>query len=179
MAENKYFVDVFGDVVAAVRAEYDTTNNEEPYYMYGHPREIAQRLDLKNRDDVEKFKKWPLVVLITDFSEDHDSDQDYSYEVSPTVLIVTNTNENYRSEETYENTFKPILYPIYEELLNQLRLSNYFKKPGQLIEHEKIDRLFWGTSGAQGNEGLIFNTFLDAIELNFSSLKVFEDYTCQ
>jgi hypothetical protein len=181
LASSKYIVDVFDDIVAAVRAEYDTTNNLEPYYIYGHPREIANRLALKDQDSVDKFRKFPLIVLIVDVEESHGNDDTrIDYTTSPTLLIVTNTQPTYTSEERYDNTFKPTLYPIYELLVSKMNESpSLHTQSTDDIIYTKIDRLFWGSATVNGNEGLIFNDFLDAIELNFSDLNIIKDNECQ
>jgi hypothetical protein len=181
MADSKYFVDVFGDIVSAVRAEYDEANNLEPYYMYGHPREIANRLSLKDKSQVQKFQKYPLIVLLQDFQESHgDTNYNYDYTLPITALIVTKTRPTYTSEERYENTFKPILYPIYELLIEKINISeDIITQSIETIEYTKTDRLFWGAASTYSNEGLIFNDNLDAIELNFTGLQISRDNTCQ
>jgi hypothetical protein len=176
MADNRYFVDIFGDIVAAVRAEYDTVNDREPYYIYGHPKEIAHRLSLKDKSATNKLRKFPLVALFQDFAENHGELLSDDYNLSFTCIIVMSTNKNYTSQERYENTFKPILYPIYELLLKKMDISEYLITVDyELIEHIKTDRLFWGAAGIYGNEGLIFNEYLDAIEINFPNIRVSRD----
>lgn len=181
-ADRRYFVDIFSDIVDAVREEYDPTNDLQPYYIYGHPREIANKLSLKDRSKEDKFKKFPLVALLTDFTEGHGESLADDYNLSVRCIIVTNTNKNYVSDERYENTFKPILYPIYELLLKKVALSPALKTVSQgLIAHEKTDRLYWGAAGIYGNDGLIFNENLDAIDVNFTDLTVLADVyrSCQ
>lgn len=176
MADRKYFVDVFGEIVTAVRAAYDLTNGLEPYYIYGHPREIANRLSLKNKSGTLKYQKYPLVALLQDFQESHGDTLVTDYSLSFTVIIVVSTNKNYTSEERYTNTFKPILYPIYELLIKEIDLSEYLLTVDEgLVEHTKTDRLFWGAEGIYSNDGLIFNDNLDAIEINFTNIQVSKD----
>jgi hypothetical protein len=145
----------------------------EPYYMYGHYVEVANVLRLKDDDPTEKDKKFPLIYLVTDFSEDHSDEVNIDYTVSPTILIICSTDKDYLAEDRYENKFKPILYPYYEIL--KLKMD---KAPGLItvsqnqIEHTKTDRLFWGVSSENGNTSLIFNEYNDAIELNFNDITV-------
>lgn len=77
------------------------------------------------------------------------------------------------------NIFKPTLYPIYIELINQIARSKYFKESTpELIKHTKTDRLFWGKTGIMGNEGLIFTDLLDVIEITNLQLSVKSKKTC-
>ena len=111
MADRRFFVDIFDEIVAEVRSDYDEVNTpvKEPYYMYGHAREIANRLDLKDRLAVEKFGKFPLIWLVTDLQETAGEFKDVLYELAPfRVFIIDSTKATYTSEERTEKTFKPI-----------------------------------------------------------------------
>ena len=173
MTDSRYFVDVFGEVVSDVRSVYDPSGLEKPYYMYGHPREIGNLLTLKDQSSVNKFKRFPLVAFIQDFAESHGSDNRYEYELSFSVLIVTSTKRDYKSEERYTNTFKPVLYPIYELLKTKMvQNQNILVQDVDYLDHRKIDRVYWGVEGTYGSDGLIFNDHLDAIELFFNNIPV-------
>lgn len=180
-ADRDIFVDVFEEIVDAVRAEYDPTNDLEPYYMPGHPREIANRLNLKDRDSVEKFQKWPLIYLLTDIKQSHGEFKNVLYELdSITVYIINPTNKNYTTPERIENVFKPILYPIYNILLDKINESRAIAKNSVDINHDHYDRYGWGNETVYGSEGLIFNQYLDAMELVFNNMQVYKEVNqCQ
>jgi len=153
-----------------------------PYSMYGHPREIAGRLSLLDKKEIEKFGKFPLIVLITDLEEDHDTEhQGIGYIVNnPKFVIVTNTNPTYTSPERKENTFKPILLPLYYDFISKIKQSNVIQIDGDMFPHKKYDRYAWGSASVYGNEGLVFNEFLDAVEIDVSAIKLFTpDNICQ
>jgi len=175
MIDSRFFVDVMEEIVSDVRAEYDTSNGLEPYFIFGHPVEIAKRLSLKDQNAVDKFRKFPLIALLTDITESHDLPQLKDYVVNFTAIIVTNTNKNYKSVERYTNVFKPVLYPIYEKLIQKMEESSYIHFKGN-VTHNKIDRLFWGAEAVNGNTGLIFNQYLDAIQLNFTNVRIVNNY---
>lgn len=228
MTDRRYFVDVFGDIVDAMRATGTITASSEvsgtytltsvnsfnafesvkidsidylivsatstefvieaatgldftgetwqalaPYYIYGHPLEVANRLSIKGKNPKDKFKKYPLIVLYQDFVEDHGDNTIFEYTVSPFVVIVNSTDKTYISEQRYENIFKPILYPLYYNLIDKISKSpDIYENIKKKIEHNKTDRLFWGAASNYGNTGLIFNDNLDAIELEFDSLNI-------
>jgi len=182
--DRAFFVDVFGDIVSAVRAEYDPKTLPEvplePYYIYGHPREIASRLSLKDQDAVDKFRKFPLIALITDLKQSHGQNQAIDYELDPfTVVIVTSTKPTYNSEERTELSFKPILYPIYNLLIQKIIDSKVIATPENLVDHDHEDRYAWGAQSVYGNTGLIFNEYLDAIEITFNNIQVYRSAKCQ
>lgn len=180
MTNNQYLVDVFDEIVSDVREDYDTQLNERPYYLYGHPLDINNVLTQKSNNAEFKYKKYPLIALVQDFTETHGSFP-YFYTASPKILIVHSTQQAYNSEQRYENVFKTILYPIYNKLIQNLLDSRLIDN--SIIEqlpHKKTDRLYWGKAGIQGNERKIFNDFLDAIEIDFTDLKIIRQITtCQ
>ena len=178
MTDNKYLVDVFCEILSDVRAIYDERNVEEPYYLYGHPLDINNVLTQKSNNQEFKYKKYPLVALLQDFTETHGSFS-YFYTASPKIIIVNSTDRNYNSEQRYENVFKITLYPIYEYLIKKILDSRLID--ATIIEqlpHSKTDRLYWGKVGIQGNTGKIFNDYLDCIEIDFTDLKIIRQPVC-
>lgn len=228
MADSRYFVDIFSEIVDSMRATGTITDSSEastiytittvnslsegdsvkinsidyitssvtstsfkitaatgldftdetwqalaPYYIYGHPREIAMRLSNK-KGAVDKFRKFPLIALFQDFQESHGSENyNIDYALPFTIVIVYKTDKTYVSETRYTNVFKPILYPIYENLLKKIDDSPYILTESlETIDHTKTDRLYWGVEGVYSSEGLIFNENLDAIQVDFEGLNV-------
>lgn len=134
------------------------------YYMYGHVSEIVDRLKSMNASPDHKDKKYPLIALFQDFKVVRGEKLSMYGSASLNIIIATLTQPQYLAEQRYTLNFKPVLYPIYNELLNQLSLHAqfYFKHP---IQHTEIDRLYWGKEGLYGNNGNIFNDYIDAIEI--------------
>ena len=133
-----------------------------PYFMFGHRVEIANRLLEKDKDSVYKYQKYPLIALrlpITETVKNNDL-----VEVSLNIAILEFTNKNYRAFDRYENVLKPILRPLYKSFTESLMKNSGTYTLG-IPEHDKIDRLFYGVDGLEGNQSYIFNDPLDGIEL--------------
>lgn len=135
---------------------------EGVHFDHGHPIEIVETLSEKDKAGIEfSFKKYPLVCLFQDFVEDIENN--YIVSANIHIVICNSTKPDYKAKERYEHNFKPVLYPIYNELMNQ------FQKHGDVIgyfpKQQKIDRLFWGKSSLYGNKANIFEDYLDAIEI--------------
>jgi hypothetical protein len=162
-------VEIIGNVIQAVRLSYDPNNLRLPYYLYGHPQEIVDILGEMDGDSVLKYEKFPLVILVQDFEEEMGF-EGYDSETSLNIIIATETDANLRSADRRAVTFTPILYPIYNLLIEKLKESTELdaNKP----VHTKIERPYYGRSGLYGNEGNIFNDFIDAIELQNLELKI-------
>jgi hypothetical protein len=82
------------------------------------------------------------------------------------------TKQDYTAAERYENTFKTELYPIYLELISQIKKHNAFQIDNGNILHTKIDRLFWGKQATNGNDANKGGDFIDAIEIRNMKLKI-------
>lgn len=182
-----YIVDDIGQAVANMRpidsnyphglTDYlSSVNTKEenqqlmPFYMYGHRLEIANRLLEQDKDKVYKYRKYPLIALRLDIDE-HKADGVIAYNLN--LAILTYTDKNWNAEQRYTNIFKPILYPLYDRFMAELRNSGLFMWDGEqsFPEHHKIDRPFWGIAQSEGNTKYIFNDPLDAIEITDLKLK--------
>lgn len=178
--ETKYIPDVFADIVSKVRLEYDTDNNERPFFYYGHPLEIERELALRDQNNILKFKKYPLIALYMDIEEDKTERIDLEYTISPTLLIMHRTVGTYTSEERYTEVFKPKLYPLYNLLIQKISESVYTNVGVyDTLPHTKTDRLYWGSSSAEGNTATGFNDYIDAIQIDLQGLEIFKTFNCQ
>ena len=156
----------------------ETWKDRAPFYEYGHAKEIANKLDLKNQNQIDKFGKFPLIWLMTDLKESSGDNYNYLYTISnQKVFIVTNTNPVYTSQERTTNSFKPILQPLYDELVHAILYYRIISTPTNQISKDKYDRYAWGSQSVYGNDKLIFNDWLDAIETDFKEFNVFKKTT--
>lgn len=170
--------DAFKVVVAATEAAIiaDTsldwgTVPKKVYFMQGPILEITNVLQSYTNSPDYKNKKYPLVILIRDFKEQDELQlHGIGSSFKPQLLIITLTNPTYRSDQREENNFKPILRPIYAELLNQLSKSKLFGMPRiKDMKPVRCEHFFYGTS--QNNKN-IFNDFIDAIEIESIALNI-------
>jgi len=168
-----FVVDDIGAVVAGMRTEVDGP----PYYMYGHPIEIVNRVKEKSQDAEEKYRKYPMIFCRTDVKEKFAGAK---WEYSMTIFIVAYTELNYNSEERKINVFAPVLYPLYESFMKGLRTTGLFQLGKNLLmpEHEKWDRFFWGSQFNMNNTASVLEDPLDAIEIGSLKLLQFNRQIC-
>jgi hypothetical protein len=164
----KIVTDNIGLVVAAMRDAVIPNPKAKgagsPYYMYGHRREIDNRLLEKYEDKVFKYQRYPLIALACPIPEVINGGV---LEYTLNLAILCSTDKGYNAEERMENVFKPILYPLYEEFFDALRDSGLFMWPGnqERPQHTKVDRFYYGTQFSEGTEVSIFTDPLDAVEI--------------
>lgn len=145
------------------------------HFQYGTYYEIIETLE--QLSSTSAFDKYPLVCLFLDVEEEMNSQIGmYSNIPRLRIAICTGTDANYKSYQRDEKTFKPILTPIYVELLNQMRNIGAFQYPNNGFEHTQRRNYFWGREGVYGKEATKFNDRLDAIELTFKNLKLLVNY---
>jgi hypothetical protein len=170
MIDSPYIVDVFSEIVTSVQSDSDkpaALASDAPYFMHGHPLDIVKLLKQKDDNDTLKLKKFPFIVLFQDFEERRGEDQSTLAAVDNlTVIIATDTQSDIFADERYDLTFRETLYPLYDLFVKHIWRSGYFKNVGPgLVPHTKIDRLYWGRQGLYGNQGNVFNDYIDAIEI--------------
>lgn len=169
-----YIVDEIEKVVIAMRSDpkiialfnNPNINGLYPFFKPGHLLEVVTSLTEKDKDPVYMNQKYPLIALRMDIAEQHTGTL-VNFKLN--LAIVYYTEPNLIVEDRYNATFKPILYPLYESFMRNLKsVGLFYWKTGsnnELPPHEKYDRPFYGTEGKNSNEKYIFNDPLDAIEI--------------
>lgn len=145
----------------------------EGFFDYGHYDAVNKKLVSKSQSITDKTR-YPLIWMITPFSERKKSDQDYYCELSGLdLLILTGTTEGESIETRVEKYFEPTLWPIWEELKKQLCDSGFFQilSPDS-IQYDEVKDWFY-QAGVQGKTNL-FNDFIDAVQVKNLRLRVNE-----
>jgi hypothetical protein len=164
----RYVVDLIGAVVDLVEVELVKTI----HYIYGHPLEITESLQQMTATPSVSVTKFPMIALLTDFPERKGIEGVYS-DVTLNLIIATLTDRHYKAHQRYVTSFKPTLYPIYNEFITQLYKCSYFELVApERVDHTKYDRLYLGRMGLYGKNGNLFNDYIDAIEIENLKLKV-------
>lgn len=167
MAVTVYIEDLFSDMVQAV----STKLTFPVYFQHGSLLEINQSLAQMSQSNEFKDKKFPLVALLHDYPVIKGG---AFLQVRITVLIATNTLSSYKADKRLEVNFKPILDPIYNELLNQIYLNpNFLTQSTLRLSHTKIDHYYYGTEGSSGHSSTRFNDLVDCIEIRDLELSIY------
>lgn len=161
-----YVVDVIGEVVAAVDAKLNGALGKHIVYQYGRSIQILAELQKANGGITAGARaKYPLVALFQDFPEKMGDNGYYTSVRFPKIVIATLTQSTDPVPKRYEQTFKPILYPIYQEFIRQLvRHKNIVANDPGAIPHTKWDRP-GSQPAADKTLAANFNDYVDAIEI--------------
>lgn len=131
------------------------------YYMYGHPKEINNRLQELSNSPTEGAKKFPLIILLTDIPIRKDIIGYYG-SASMHFLICNLTEATYTSEQRTAINFVPVLHPIKATLIEAIGKHKQFTYPGELT-YVETDCYYYGS---EINSKNIFNDRIDAIDIS-------------
>ena len=136
-------------------------------YLYGPIYEIIDKLNIMSKSAATTGKKYPFVAIVTDVAESKGERPDMDSRISlPSVIFACITDEKMMVEDRYDNSFRPILQPLYEQWMHQLAKSFDVEVADEnLIKHTKTDHLFWGKSQLWAARQIAVDN-IDAIEVN-------------
>jgi len=163
-----FVVDIIRDIVAATNsAVINELKSHDPIieqlnFVPGTPLEIEEVLTLMSQNPNAEYKRYPLFALIMSFPEDRGRQVGVDGIEDLTLLIARRSNNEDKTPARYCNNFKPVLYPIYLEFLNQLYLDpRTITETPENIPHQKIDYPYYDAEkGANA-----FGDYVDAIQI--------------
>lgn len=139
------------------------------HYEYGHYNDVKERLMAKGKTD--KPNRYPLVVLFEDFGVTNGTLGIYGV-VDVKLMVLHTSRKDITRPQREANVFNPVLVPIYDELMVQLKFSGLFMQYGP-FQHRRIDRPHWGDPALYGNAGYLFDDILDGIEIADLQLRTY------
>jgi len=117
-------------------------------YQYGYIKELDETLRQWGTNSVDAVQRFPLVYVEQPFRLIRGESAAYYARIELLrIFIMQSTQITYKASERMQFNYKPIIYPIKRELLNQLDLSVAFNTNGiSTIKHIEEDRFYWGES---------------------------------
>lgn len=134
-----------------------------PYFMYDNALVINNRLLSKNKDEVYKYQKYPLIALNLPF----DIEKGHIPIADMNIAFLSFTKVSYTTVEKRQNVFELKLIPLYDSFLKNLKERSEFILESWNYKERMIP--FYG-SDIVGKH--IFNDPLDGIELKNLKLRI-------
>jgi hypothetical protein len=164
---------VLGTIQANERAVLGGSLIEQIRYSKSSFDELIETLAQadKGRD---QYKKYPLVHLIQDVRIERGGDVGFYGTADLNIVFIHQTQQAFKTEERDKNVFKPVLWPIYYEFMEQLKRSKWILNDWQStgeFRHRVIKRAFWGNRQLQGSKNIL-NDYVDAIEVQNLGVKI-------
>jgi hypothetical protein len=108
-----------------------------------------------------------------DFEEVRGQEAGVYCEARLRIIIAHQTVNTYKEQDRETNVFRPVLYPIYYELIRQLSLHPQIMPVNEnRVPHSKWDRSYWGTRQQGDGEKNMLNDYVDAIDIDNLRVKI-------
>lgn len=167
-----FVVDIIGDAVTATNTviieqlKAANVNIQAINYMFGPPLEINEILASMSQS--QQFKKYPLVALYQPFDEGKGDLTGIDGKNRLRIIIAMPSLATDIAKDRYTKNFRPILYPLYAELMYQLSVSKAIAATTwEKIPHKKRDWPYWDNDGKNPLIDFVDIIEISNLELNF------------
>ena len=141
-------------------------------YIFGSSQYIKDILDEYSQSTIQSEMKFPLVALFTPISEDR-SDPDYFSKAKVSLIIACSSRQDWSNEERRTTSFRNILRPIYERLLEVLYETPQFDCDcDEKVKHSYSENYSYGRYGAYTASGKAVSEPIDAINIRSMEIKI-------
>lgn len=165
-------VRIFSELSETVK---NSLSRDSLHFVHGYIEEINVTLRELASQPITDSLRYPAIMLIQPFTVT--KGEDYYNLKNAQILIAINTLQELKAADRYVNTITPILYPIYDALLDAIsRHSEIVDADPEMIEHELKELPFYGVeSGGTAN---IFNDMIDCLMIDNLNLKINPTKNC-
>jgi len=174
MSQPVYIVDVFADAVAATSVALLTTLQAidstitAVRFEYGHRADVNERI-IAYGNQGKNF--CPMVILFEDYKIQR-GEVGYTGITNLVIMIIYYSKAAITRVQREANVFRPILYPVYNELIHQLKIDGRFSIYDEtLVKHNLVPRPHWGDPDLYKEYPL--KDVFDGIEISNLQLKTF------
>jgi len=144
-------------------------------YIFGSAQYIKDMLDVRSKGVGSNMPlKFPLIALQTPNVQTVDS-ADYQYRTKINLIIACSSKKEWSNEKRMETSFKRVLLPIYEKLIEVLQHDRRFDwNYGGLeyVPHTMSKNFDYGRYGAVTPSGQEVSEPIDAIDVRSLEIKV-------
>lgn len=176
-----YIEDDLRDIVAKVntivlpKLQAVRPEIEQVSYSFGTIDELNENLIQQGKTEDGKLIKYPLVFLLVDIKEPVGNVGDFA-DLKLRLAIINQTSKTFKARQRLDNNFKPIIMPIYFELLNQISLAGDIfigASTPDNIKHTAIRRYYWGRESSGGNTANKLTDYVDGLEIDNLELRYY------
>lgn len=163
-------VDEFAAIASAVKAALGLPVLN---YQFGYVKVLNQTLAKWSQTIENAVNKYPLIWLAQPFTVNRDLFAWYGTIPVLKIFIIEKSDSNLTNEQRMDLKFRPVIYPIYRQLLKQLDLSPVFDTGKNVMSVETTDRFFWGE-----NQQTVLDDIVDCMEVSLQGLKINNNQNC-
>lgn len=144
------------------------------HYRYGYIKELNQILVSYSKTKDNALIKFPLFWVPQPFKIYHGEIGYWGTIKNFRAFIIQETNPKYRAEDRMEKIFKPVIYPIRDQWLLQMKKSKVFKIQAiESLQFSETDRYYWGAE-----QQSILDDIVDVMEISEFPLTINNNPNC-
>jgi hypothetical protein len=189
MNRSREIIEIFNDVVKATadgctivvssrNGETHEMECPEINYVFGNSQYVKDHLDELSKTPKGNDMKFPLIALFCPF-EERRNNPEYFSKATVNVLIACPTSKEWSNEERLERSFRNILRPIYNRLLEALKEDGRIDFGyEEVIRHKYSENYSYGRYGAHTDTGEQVSEPIDAINISNLELTI-TNQTCR
>ena len=178
-------VSTVGQSVTITKTKTDGTTEEVTgvgiNYIYGSAQYVKDVLDVRSKGTGSRMQlKFPLIALQTPNVVTVDSG-DYQYKTKLNLIIACSSRKEWSNEKRMETSFKRVLLPIYEQLIEVLLEDPRFDwvyGETEYVPHTMSKNFDYGRYGALTPNGEEVSEPIDAIDIRSLEIIV-NNQTCR
>jgi hypothetical protein len=163
-------VDELQEVVSKVKTELKLPVLN---YQYGYVEVLNETLEQWSKSKDHAALKFPLVWVMQPFVIARGERGFYGSVEGLKIFIINNSEKTLKAPDRMAKNFKPIIYPIYRELMNQINRHNAFES-SYSRKHKFTDRYYWGEQ-----QQSVLNDVVDCSEIAVLELKIKDNQNCK
>lgn len=181
------FVELLGSVVGRMsegltirvsdgRGQFTEIQSPKINYIFGTDQYVKDRLDeyskVASGFSAERNPKFPLIAFLMPVTEQRDNAFYYS-KARVSLLIACSSRKEWSNEQRLETSFRNILRPIYERLMDALRSDRrLIVGYDEVLPHTYSENYSYGRYGAYTQRGDAVSEPIDAINIGSLELKI-------
>lgn len=181
------FVELLGSIVAGMssgltirmsdgRGRFTEVKEPKINYIFGSDQYVKDKIDEYSKTpagvSADRNPKFPLVAFLMPVTEQRDG-AFYFSKAKVSLLIACSSRKEWSNEQRLETSFKNVLRPVYERLMDALRNdSRLLVGYDEVLTHTYSENYSYGRYGAYTQRGDAVSEPIDAINIGSLELKI-------
>lgn len=146
--------------------------NPKMNFIFGNSQYIKEQLDVYSKSKSQSPDKFPLIALFCPIVENRD-DPDYFSKSRVSLVIACSSTKDWTNEQRQVTSFRNILRPIYERLLDVLLEDESFEWGyNEKVSHSYSENYSYGRYGAYTGSGEELSEPIDAIDIRSMEITI-------
>jgi len=128
------------------KAVFDTPNVMHLWHYAGTENEIREAFEVIGKDGQAASKLFPCIINYQNVVETHGVGPDGLVQLDYDLAIVCLVDQKWTTEQRNRNAHEPILEPIYDEFMRQVRKCGWFQFPMEGMDFRRMKVFTTGSS---------------------------------